>query len=413
MLMRMRLPRALAAAALLLAAGARAEEITEKEAVRRFLAESPHGRELEALVRITEAETRGWSQWPTPLAGYSREGAGLTEFLQYEQPLPVSGRLGYRRQAGAAAVNAARAQSSHDRWEQIGDVRAVFYALLAAQEREVVIGAGLGRLEDVIRALRLREQEGEGSTYDRLRAERERSEIEADLSSARVMSAQVRARLASFVAASAGPDTLTALGRLESPSVLPPLSELLERAMAARGDYAAERERQSRFRLEQRAAERLRIPEPSVAAGLKRGDVGSRVASGGFFAVFVPLPVFNRSKTEVARFRAETDRAEARGHILQRRIQAEVTSAHATLELRRRMLEEFRREVQAADRQLEQIVRTAYQEGEVGILELLDAFRVSLKTGLRTLDLMSGAKQAEIELERVVGEPVLHKEVMP
>jgi cobalt-zinc-cadmium efflux system outer membrane protein len=76
-------------------------------------------------------------------------------------------------------------------------------------------------------------------------------------------------------------------------------------------------------------------------------------------------------------------------------------------------LVDYRAGLQAQGRQLEQIARAAYQEGEIGILELLDAYRVSLQSRLRSLDLASAARQAEIELERVVGEPVLNPEVLP
>jgi outer membrane protein TolC len=60
-------------------------------------------------------------------------------------------------------------------------VRAAFYDVVAAQEREKVIRANLDRLAEITRILSEREKQGEGSTYDRLRAERERAEIETEL----------------------------------------------------------------------------------------------------------------------------------------------------------------------------------------------------------------------------------------
>ena len=62
---------------------------------------------------------------------------------------------------------------------------------------------------------------------------------------------------------------------------------------------------------------------------------------------------------------------------------------------------------------MEHIAHAAYQEGEVGILELLDAYRVNLVSRLRSLEFTSAAKQAEIDLERVAGAPVLNSEVLP
>jgi len=49
------------------------------------------------------------------------------------------------------------------------------------------------------------------------------------------------------------------------------------------------------------------------------------------------------------------------------------------------------------------ITRVAYEEGEVGILELLDSLRVNRLASLRLLDLQEGVREAFIELERVVG----------
>ncbi|HWR54001.1 MAG TPA: TolC family protein [Bryobacteraceae bacterium] len=410
--MRTRLARALTAAAMLFT-GARAAELTEKEAVRRFLAESSYSRESAAGVAAVEAETRGWSLLPNPAAAYSREGAGLTEILQYEQPLPVSGRLGLLRQAGTAAVAAARSQAGRTRWELINDLRSAFYRLLAAQEREAAVSAAINDLDEVVRILRRREQEGEGSSYDRLRAERERSEMETETGAARILAAQARSQLAAFFAPQTEPAGVAVQGRIEAEIPLPAAADLYARAFAARSDIDAARRQSASLDLRRRAAERLRIPEPSIAAGIKRGEVGDRTPLGSYVAVSVPLPLFNRGGTEAARLRAEGERSEARRGILEQRIRAEVAAAHATLELRRRALTEYRSGLQAQGRQLEQIARAAYQEGELGILELLDAYRVSLQSRLRSLDLASAARQAEIELERAVGEPVLNPEVLP
>jgi cobalt-zinc-cadmium efflux system outer membrane protein len=406
------MPRGLAAI-LLMAASAVAQGITEKEAVRRFLGENPVPRQLEAGVEATRADTRGWSLWPNPTASYSREGAGLTEFYQFQQPLALSGRLAYLRQAGASAVSAARWQASHTRWEWISELRSVFYQLLAAQQQEAALRSGLTQLAEVVQILRQREREGEASTYDRRRAERERSELETELAAVESTTIEARARLAAFLAAGPGGGQITAQGQWTAGGPAPSAAELQQRALAIRGDYNAESQQVTQFELQQRAAGRLRIPEPAVVAGLKRGDVGGRVATGGLVAISVPLPLFNRGDTEVARFRAEAERADSRRQALRHRIQAEVTSAFENLELRRRALGEYQRAREAQERPLEQIARTAYDEGEIGILELLDAYRVGLRSQLRFLELAAAAKQAEIALERAVGEPVLNLEVLP
>ncbi len=413
MSMRVQAPRGILLGLVLLAAGVRAQEITERELIQRFVTLSPYVRELTAGVAVTKAETSGWSLWPNPAAGYTREGAGLTEFIQYEQALPVSGRLRQLRQAGSAVIGAAQSQADFTRWELISEIRSAFYGLVTAQERETVVRANLERLDEILKILRIREKEGEGSVYDRLRAERERSEIETEVSAIRISTAQARSRLAAFFPRGAIAESLSAKGSLASFQPIPTSEALLARALDARGDYKAERQQIASFEYRRQAAGRLRIPEPSVAAGLKRADIGPGMANGGFVSVSVPLPLFNRGKTEVARFQAETERAQARRQAIEQRIGAEVDAARKTLELRRVVLSDYQLRVEEQGRQLEQIARTAYQEGEIGILELLDAYRMNLNSRLRSLEFTSVAKQAEIDLERVVGAPVLNQEVLP
>jgi outer membrane protein TolC len=61
-------------------------------------------------------------------------------------------------------------------------------------------------------------------------------------------------------------------------------------------------------------------------------------------------------------------------------------------------------DTQSAGDDLLQMAVVAYREGEVGILELLDAGRVSTRARMRTLELQRDARLAEIALERAVGE---------
>ena len=61
-------------------------------------------------------------------------------------------------------------------------------------------------------------------------------------------------------------------------------------------------------------------------------------------------------------------------------------------------------EQQGAADELMQIAEVAYREGEVGILELLDAVRTASRARIRTIDLRLEARLAQIALERAVGD---------
>ena len=93
----------------------------------------------------------------------------------------------------------------------------------------------------------------------------------------------------------------------------------------------------------------------------------------------------------------------ARSAVLVRQIRAEIQGAYDVLTIRREALAAYQRELESSGVELTRITRVAYEEGEVGILELLDSLRVNRFASLRLLDLQEGVREAFIELERVVG----------
>jgi outer membrane protein TolC len=249
-----------------LAAGAAAQQLTERQALA-LLRESPHYRELQAQVEVRRAETRLGTLYPNPSANASFEGAGRTDFYLVEQPLALNGRLGLLRQAGASAVAAAEAEADHRVRQIEAQLRSAFYRLAYAQERRAAIRNGISRLTEMVEILRAREKEGEGSRFDRLRAERELVERETEASDVGALIAQYQADLASFLGNRVEPEAIVAEGQLTATYSLPPLSDALVSALEARSDYRIERERLEQLRLHAEAAARLRIPTRVVSGG--------------------------------------------------------------------------------------------------------------------------------------------------
>ena len=382
-----------------------AQEWTESSVVQKFLDQSPQARETRARVAIAEAESRGRSLYANPSVSYTREGAGFTEFFQAAQTLPVTGRLQLLRQAGSSLVRATEADGAFSLWQARSSLRQAFYRVLASQERETIYSAGLEEIQGVIRVLRDREREGEGSKFDRLRAERERAELLAELALLRAATALERGQVLAFLPADT-PLTIVS-GEIETPSHVLDAADLTRRALAVREDYHAEQLRIEQYGLEQRAAGRLRYPEPILSAGLKRADVGQRGAvNGPAIGITVPLPLFNKGQTEVARLSAQQERASARLQLLAQQIRAAVTGTVEAFNVRLWARDEYRAELASTGPELVRIATLAFQEGEVGILQLLDAYRVQRLARLRLLDIQAGVKEVQIELERVIGEEV-------
>ena len=396
------------------------KEWSESQIVERFLALSPQAVELRGRVGLARAEADARVVHPNPTVSYSREGAGYNEFFEASQTLPLNGRMRYLREAGAAAVTVADAGREAALWSLQAELRVAFYGMLAAQERVRLLATAAAEVEQLIRILRQREQEGEGSRYDRIRAERELAELRTDGIAAGALVAASRARVHRFLPD--GSQVQSVKGVLAILAEPPATGALAARALDARADYRAEQRSVTRYTIEEQAARRLRIPNPEVSVGVKRADVISgsgpnpfadATRTGVVFNLSVPLQVFNSGRYEVARYQAEQAQAKARAAVLARQIGAEIEGAREVLTIRREALAAYERELAAEATELTRITRVAYEEGEVGILELLDSLRVNRLARARLLDLQAGVRDAFIELERVVGTKLTTGEVRP
>jgi cobalt-zinc-cadmium efflux system outer membrane protein len=176
---------------------------------------------------------------------------------------------------------------------------------------------------------------------------------------------------------------------------------LMTRAISTRADLRALQRSADRAELESVAARRARLPAPTLFGGLKRADDESARERGGVFGVSVSLPLFDTGGREVARWQAEHARVEAERASIEHQIRAEIARASEALALRQAAVSD---DAEAAGDELTQIAEVAYREGEVGILELLDAVRTASRVRMRSIELRLDARLAQIALERAVGE---------
>ena len=386
--------------------GASAQTLTEEQALTRMRMEHPQIRVLRFTVHELAAAARERSLLANPTVSYTREDAGLNvdDFLLVTQELPVRRRLGLLGEAGEQAVNAAQARVDADLLAFDTRLRLAFTDLLLAQERTQTLEATLSDLNRLVDVLRAREEQGEGSRFDRLRAEREVADIDTDLGTVAIDRLTAQARLASFFALGTDPAGLTAVGHAADGGTVPGLEVLIAQAVAHRSDYRALTLGEAQWATEKRAAERLRLPGLAVTAGLKRAGAPTMRESGYVVTATVAVPLFNRGQAQVARAEAARGRTDAERQALRARIESEVRMAHATASRYRELADRYRSGSVDRAAELVAIATAAYEEGEYGILELLDAHRVTLGAELRWLDLAAAGRRAAIELDRAIGQ---------
>lgn len=389
-------------ALLAVCSNAYAQEWTEDAVLALFDQQSPMRRESQYAATAAVEAIRGKTLWPNPIAAYSRETVGFTEFVQLEQQLPLSRRIGFERQAMEPARISAEAQGAARIWDARSSLRVAFYRALAAQQQADALRSGLTQIASVIELLRAREQQGEGSRYDRVRVEREAAELRADLALALARARSERAVLAAHLPVQANLETLR--GDLAPHGVPGSKEDVIRQALTSRAEIRAETSRLAQLRFQQQAADRARIPEPLISGGMKRTQVqGNRNDTGAVISISIPLPVFNKGQTEVARLSAEQLQVQARRDLLVQQITASVAGAHDVYSARLEALNAFDRETREVGKELLETARVGYEEGELGVLQILDAYRIDRQTALRRLELQAAVKEIEIELSRNAG----------
>lgn len=403
--MRASVVRAAVVAAMLPAiAGAQTLSITEQEALSQLAAGSPRVQAARAGIEVARAEVAAAGRWPNPRVTFNREAvAGIAEqMVMVSQVLPFTGRR--RFEVGAASARA-EAHSSRAE-EQIRRLRAglrlAFTDLWTAQVRERELARSRDVLRDLALVLGRREDAGESAGFDRLRAEREVSDVDADRAAAATDRSRAQVLLASYFAQPPDPTTIDAVRPTAAPAALPPVEELYMQAERSRGELLALARELEAAGFAERAAGRRAIPEPELVAGGKSsnaagGDVGP------IFSVHIAVPLFDRAQPERLEAQARARQARAEAAAFRQTLRAQIAMWRTAVVERRETAERYRAAVGAGAAQIERIAQVSYEAGERGILELLDAHRTASSARIRQAALDAAVREAEIELEFVSG----------
>lgn len=385
-------------------ARAQVVSLTEADALSRLSEDSPRVRAIRTSIDIARADVQSAARWPNPRLTYDRESvAGITETIwMVSQPLPVTGRRGLEVQAASTLVAASSSRSDDAVRRARADLRLAFARLVAAQARERELNTARDRLRDVADILAKREAAGDTAGFDRLRAEREVLDLDADRTAAAIDRARAQAALAGFFGGSLETSRLVAVGGPPATSVPPPVETLVQRAESTRGELLALRKEADAAQLALEAADKRRIPEPEIVAGTKSSNIAGG-DTGSVFAVHGTLPIFDRGNPERALALARRSQAQARADAFLVALRAEIAGLRSALIERRELAERYRSAAVNNAEEIERIARVSYDAGERAILELLDAYRTRWSARIRQAALDLAVRETELELEFVSG----------
>lgn len=146
-----------------------------------------------------------------------------------------------------------------------------------------------------------------------------------------------------------------------------------------------------------RAARSEGLPDPTLTAGVKRQSPDTR---GLFLGVSVPLPTFDRNRPQIRAQEARLQAAETRLALVERQVEQDVRLAFERYASYRDRIESIQRALLSEADALLDIARISYEEGEMTLLELLDAADAYRDARISDVALRRGLWTSFVELAR-------------
>ncbi len=383
-----------------------AATVDEPTVVRRALARTAISDIVEGEVEAARATAVELRTWQNPELAYTREQtygtAGTGEdYLWLAQTFDIGGRRSLRGRAAMVRSEGAAARGESFKILLAAEVRQRYHEVLYRRLRAEALAIWSQRLGTALTAIAAREKAGDVALYDRRRLERElalaraREEVEA------TALVKAWARLAALSALdAAAPQAVP--GNLLPATRPEPADQYLARA-ATRPDIRALERAEAATELDHKAASRARVPELTLGAGWK-GVQYTGLRSDGFVVnAAVTLPVVDRGQGSRRRATAEGQSLRGRVTLARQELAGEILGLRAEADRLHVLAETFTRERRRDAEDLMRIADAAYRGGELGILELLDAFRGAVDDELQGLELALLARRARIDLERAAG----------
>lgn len=381
--------------------------LSEREAVDRALARAPLQDVFAGAAAVEEGRSVAARAYPNPQIIYLREqtfgslGTG-EDYLSAAQVLDLGRRRALNGRAGQARGLAAQHDAEGARRKVAAEARQRFFALLHRQARVEALVAWLLRIDEALSIVRLREARGDAAPYDRRRLEREHALAFAKLESERGLVERAQAHLAALVSVPGDEPVVT--GELLPAAEPAQLSELRAQS-AGQPELLALDRRLDASALEVKAASRFWLPDLRLEGGWK--GVGYRsggARSDGFLVsgtLSIPLWDHSHGVKRVAEGEARANRG--RRLLLSMEADAELMGARAEAVRLRAASLRFREQTRGLSADLARIAGAGYSGGELGLLELLDAYRGAAEDELTALDLELAAREARIEIDRLTG----------
>lgn len=355
-----------------------AEKFTIDQAVERALQVSPTLGIQNLAIEQARAERRTRALLPNPSINYDREELNLAGIdggewiIATEMPLNFIWRRGPRLDEADAMIEA-ESFGLHDK-----------QALIRYQTRQTYLAVHFGRLElearqksnetliDLERKSQSLKAEGDLSGYDQRRISFEVIRTKRDFVTAANELTRLELNLGLLVYGNSLAMKVETDGSfaVDTPELF--ADKLISIAIERRADVQSARARIAASSAAVQAAQRDALPGVNLGFGYKRQVDGFEGPVG---RLSIELPLFNRNQGKVAGNKARFESAKLAATQIEREIEAEIMATCQNYNRLRDQLAEYRQAMPENPEKMAETAKYSYLEGEISLLELIDAVR--------------------------------------
>jgi outer membrane protein TolC len=152
-------------------------------------------------------------------------------------------------------------------------------------------------------------------------------------------------------------------------------------------------------KLDARAARRRAWPELTLGVGMRELDEIGFSDRDTLLSVGLEIPLFDRGARAARAASASADRYTAERALLAARLEADFDALRQELVSRRQSAAMLRTAIESES--LTDVAEQAYDAGELGVLELIDAHRTEVALRRQALQRALEARRTYIELQRM------------
>jgi outer membrane protein, heavy metal efflux system len=384
-------------------------EVTLPELLRLVAERSPRLAAERVAIDSAQADRTSASVLPNPTVSVGRfkpssaqntlfEGSSQQQ-VTLDFPLLIANQRNARVAAADQAIIATRARVDVAGSDLAVRAAELFIALQAAQEKVAVLEAAFTELKRLAGIVSGRLSNGVASRYELTRVEVELAGLASKLDDARVERNTRSAGLAALIGSSAWRPVATGT---TSPAGLPTDAAAWTKELAAGNpQVVAARRDEDAAQLALRRTERERWPVPVVSLG--RTWTSEPFGAANFIGLSTEIPLLDKRLGPVAKAEADLRIAQLRREAIEAENQAELLRLLETLSQRKAALENFERNVGMRTGALKEMAEDFYQLGRGSILELIDAARSRLDSGLAVIDMRALTVEQEMRILALTG----------